>query len=131
MSLFTADGILVAETKLSMGGIGGDPRCYVANSYMDWLLTQEQSFDKVQRMPPKSREKHISWLLDVPEIYSRKAPGNTCISAFKGGSPGRMNDPKNNSKGCGGIMRVAPLGLWHNFHGELYVHPIYLTFWKR
>ncbi len=119
MSLFTADGLLVAETKLSMGGIGGGPRCYVANSYMDWLLTQEHSFDKVQRMPQKSREKHISWLLDVPELYSRRAPGNTCISALKGGTPGSMNDPKNNSKGCGGIMRVAPLGLWHNFHGEL------------
>jgi len=119
MSLFTADGILVANTRQCMRGIGGVPHYYVADSYMDWLLTQEQSFDKVQRMPRESREKHISWLLDVPELYSRRAPGNTCISALKGGTPGCMDHPQNNSKGCGGIMRVAPLALRYDFHGEL------------
>lgn len=119
MSLFTADGILVADTRLSMRGIGGNPHDYVADSYMDWLLTQEQSFDKAQKMLRKSGGKHISWLLDVPELYSRRAPGNTCISALRGGTPGCMDDPQNNSKGCGGIMRVAPLALRYDFHGEL------------
>lgn len=119
MSLFTADGILVADTRLSMRGIGGNPHDYVADSYMDWLLTQEQSFEKAQRILRGSGGKHISWLLDVPELYSRRAPGNTCISALKGGTLGSIDDPQNNSKGCGGIMRVAPLALWYGFHGEL------------
>lgn len=119
MSLFTANGILVADTRLAMRGIGGIPHDYVADSYMDWLLTQEQSFDRARRMPRGFAKGHISWLLDVPELYSRRAPGHTCISALKGEKTGRMDNPQNNSKGCGGIMRVAPLALRYDSHGEL------------
>ena len=54
------------------------------------------------------RGKSFSWLSDVPELYSRRAPGNTCLSALKRGAP------VSGSKGCGGIMRVAPLAL--NYH---------------
>lgn len=57
-----------------------------------------------------------SWLLDVPELYERRAPGNTCIYGLsKRAAQGRIDDfikePINNSKGCGGIMRIAPLAL--------------------
>ena len=57
-----------------------------------------------------------SWLLDVPELYKRRAPGNTCLSALKyGQTVGPDNDfikaHCNDSKGCGGVMRVAPLAL--------------------
>lgn len=118
MSLFTANGILVSDTRLALSGIHGIPHDYVAISYMDWLLTQEQSFDQVQRMPRGFMQKRISWLLDVPELYSRRAPGNTCISALRRKKPGSMNNPQNNSKGCGGIMRVSPLALGNNLYGE-------------
>ena len=37
MTLFTANGILVGDTRLSMRGIGGDPKAYVPNAYLDWL----------------------------------------------------------------------------------------------
>ena len=47
----------------------------------------------------------------MPELYSRRAPGGTCLSAIIQGNPGSVNNPINNSKGCGGIMRVAPLAL--------------------
>lgn len=43
MTLFTADGILVGETRLKMRGIGGIPHDYVGFSYKDWLCTQENS----------------------------------------------------------------------------------------
>lgn len=49
-----------------------------------------------------------SWLLDIPEIYSRRAPGMTCLSAIETYGTGM----RNNSKGCGGVMRVAPIGLF-------------------
>ncbi len=119
MSLFTANGILVGDTRSAMGGIGGIPHDYVANSYMDWLFTQEQSFDKARKMSRKFMEEHSSWLLDVPELYSRRAPGNTCILALRSGRLGSMENPRNNSKGCGGIMRAAPLALRYNPCGDL------------
>ena len=43
MSLFTADGLLVGDTRGCMRGIRARPSCYVEMSYQDWLLTQECS----------------------------------------------------------------------------------------
>jgi ADP-ribosylglycohydrolase len=40
----------------------------------------------------------------------RRAPGRTCISALEKIIQGR--EPMNESKGCGGIMRVAPIPLY-------------------
>ena len=53
-----------------------------------------------------------SWLLHVPELFSVRAPGNTCLSALRSPSGGTLEEPINHSKGCGGIMRVAPVGLY-------------------
>ena len=36
----------------------------------------------------------------------------TCMTAIKDGAKGTINNPINDSKGCGGIMRVAPVGLY-------------------
>ncbi len=41
----------------------------------------------------------------------RRAPGGTCLSALASPEVGSVVRPINNSKGCGGIMRVAPIGL--------------------
>ena len=48
---------------------------------------------------------------------SRRAPGNTCLSALQQQKNGNndtedfIREPQNDSKGCGGIMRIAPLAL--------------------
>jgi ADP-ribosylglycohydrolase len=41
-----------------------------------------------------------------------RAPGRTCISYLMHNNLGTTTDRKNNSKGCGGVMRVAPIGLY-------------------
>ena len=51
------------------------------------------------------------WLVKVPALHHRRAPGNTCLSALLSGNAGTTSAPINNSKGCGGIMRAAPVGL--------------------
>ena len=69
-------------------------------------------WEKTERAADGSR---MSLLLDVPELYSLRAPGNTCLSSLA--EAGRQNfgdyiaNPVNDSKGCGGVMRVAPLAL--------------------
>lgn len=45
-------------------------------------------------------------------------PGRTCIFSIMNGEAGTIGSPLNNSKGCGGIMRVAPIGLY--FEGKDY-----------
>ena len=118
MSLFTANGLLVGETRAAMRGIRGMPRVYVADAYQDWLKTQKSSFAEVSRHERFTEAGGRSWLLDVPELYSRRAPGNTCLSALEDGTEydDYIEAKRNNSKGCGGVMRVAPLAV----AGELY-----------
>ena len=43
---------------------------------------------------------------DFTELFSRRAPGGTCLSALQEGGHGTVENPINNSKGCGGV-------LWH------------------
>ena len=54
--------------------------------------------------------------MDIPALYRCRAPGSTCLSALtqQQGQPpleSYISHPQNHSKGCGGVMRVAPLGV--------------------
>lgn len=105
MTLFTANGMLMGLTRGYMRGIGGQPENYVDGAYIDWYYTQT---GKLQD-GTKRNDWHYTWLRDLPELAYRRAPGTTCMSACE-----RLlqhERPMNNSKGCGGIMRVAPMGL--------------------
>lgn len=105
MTLFTATGLLVGTTRGMTRGIMGNYEGYIAFSYRDWYRTQTERY-------PLPEEFHYSWLVNVPEMFSRRAPGNTCLSALAQGGNGTVEHPLNHSKGCGGIMRVAPIGLY-------------------
>lgn len=105
MSLFTANGLLFGTTRGCTRGIMGDYPLYIGICYQDWYRTQTKTY------PLKKQPLH-SWLVNVPELFHRRAPGNTCLQALKSEKLGTMEQPINNSKGCGGIMRVAPIGLY-------------------
>ena len=97
MTLFTLEGILQALSKdgLSVKSFVDATRL----AYLDWLRTQGGSVGGK------------GWLAAQPEMHARRAPGNTCMSALSAGGKGSISHPLNNSKGCGGVMRVAPVGL--------------------
>ena len=103
MILFTANGMLMGLTRGYMRGIGGDPKDYVDGAYIDWYYTQ--TVNKVSERD----DFHYTWLRDLPELAHRRAPGITCLNACE--SLLAHRDVENNSKGCGGIMRAAPMGL--------------------
>lgn len=103
MTLFTANGLLWRETRGTMRGIAALPPDAVYEAYLDWLDTQNNT---------DNHKNKISWIKDIKELNVPRAPGNTCISALSSGTKGTIDNPINNSKGCGGIMRIAPLGLY-------------------
>lgn len=105
MTLFTAAGLLHGTASGAARGIMGDYSTYIAFSYRDWYRTQTERY-------PLSEGTRCSWLVDLPEMFSRRAPGNTCMSALAQGGNGTIEKPLNHSKGCGGVMRVAPIGLY-------------------
>lgn len=107
MSLFTAAGILLGMTRGYTRGIMGRIDSYCRWTYIDWLHTQEWS-------SRKENERIDSWLMDVPELYASRAPGNTCLSALRALEQGV--EPENASCGCGGVMRTAPMALLNYIH---------------
>ena len=103
MTLFTANALIWNATRASMRGISMLPEDAVYLGYLDWLDTQYH----------RKGERSISWIKDIPELNVPRAPGNTCMMALASGKKGTIEEPINNSKGCGGVMRVAPVGLYH------------------
>lgn len=105
MTLFTANGLLnwwENENRLS----GAPLSVFVEYAYLDWYYTQTGEV----KVNASGAEHYSTWLYCLPELAHRRAPGTTCMSACESILNG--NRPLNNSKGCGGIMRVAPLGLF-------------------
>lgn len=112
MTLFTAAGLLLGMTRGYMRGIMGRFDEYCRHAYIDWLHTQEWR-------SRKEGARVVSWLMNVPELYSRRAPGNTCITALKTLEVGK--EVHNDSCGCGGVMRTAPVALisyLHDYRGN-------------
>lgn len=87
-----------------MRGIGGAPEKYVNGAYLDWYYTQTG-----RKKEFLTNDWHYTWLRDLPEMAHRRAPGTTCLNACEALLNG--NVVSNHSKGCGGIMRVAPMAL--------------------
>jgi ADP-ribosylglycohydrolase len=107
MLLFTAEGLLRSWHRATVRGIWGAYTTICFDSYLRWLKTQDDWYGG-QALLNLSLD---GWLLNEEFLYKRRAPGATCLSALRTGRPGTIENPINNSKGCGGIMRIAPVGL--------------------
>lgn len=105
MTLFTAEGLLRAFVRQASRGVSSYP-AVVAGAYLRWLRTQDENPDAI--------EEADGWLIGHRQLHERRAPGNTCLSALQAlRSAGSLIGPaRNDSKGCGGVMRVAPVGLF-------------------
>lgn len=108
MTLFTANALIWRETRRSLKGTAMSPVDAIYLGYKDWLDTQTNT----------KGENSISWIKEIPELNVSRAPGNTCISALSSGKKGTIENPINNSKGCGAVMRVAPIGLYIDNENE-------------
>jgi ADP-ribosyl-[dinitrogen reductase] hydrolase len=107
MTLFTAEGLLRGYRYSIETGAEPDYVASVYRAYLRWLHTQgEASRD------PNFRDCLDGELLKVEGLHHRRAPGSTCLSALIAGKMGTVAQPVNTSKGCGGVMRVAPVGLF-------------------
>lgn len=98
MTLFTAEGLIRAAVRWSERGIC-DPASVVHHALLRWLVTQDET--------PAVPVDRSGLLLDR-RLRARRAPGGTCLSALRGASA-FGEAARNDSKGCGTIMRVAPV----------------------
>lgn len=105
MTLFTANGLMFGVTRWATHSMLADLPNYVQEAYKEWYQTQTKVDDY--------NAYHTCWIRDIKELNVCRAPGNTCMSALRD-----VNNVNNNSKGCGGIMRVAPVALFLSAENE-------------
>lgn len=102
MTLFTAEALIRARRRYADRHFR-----YTVDElwagYRRWLVTQGEA--------PHDDGDGDAGLVGEPVLQHRRGPGNTCLSALIGDRPGFVELPVNDSKGCGGVMRVAPIGL--------------------
>jgi len=95
MALFTAEGVVRAWVRAYVHAPSAIPSS-IARAYQRWLHTECLN----------------GWLITQRALHSRRAPGNTCLSGLQGMHVFEAL-ASNDSKGCGGVMRVAPVGMYY------------------
>lgn len=100
MTLFTLEGLLRCTD--GEGAVNQEEALeQIRLAYLDWLDTQSG----------RAAAPHLSGqLARSPALRTQRAPGNTCLAALSQGGKGTLRQAINNSKGCGGVMRTAPVG---------------------
>ena len=111
MTLFTAEGLIRAWVRGDARGLC-NPVTVVWHAYLRWLHTQGEPW-RTAGAPffSESTPAPDGWLVGEELLRVRRAPGATCLGALASGRAGSLERPINQSKGCGGVMRVAPAGL--------------------
>lgn len=100
MTLFTAAGLLDCDDKNYIDSI--------LYAYKWWFETQcENCCNKVTDNGTLTYK-----LVRTRELNEGRFPGNTCLGALGCNRKGTIDNPINKSKGCGGLMRVAPIALF-------------------
>lgn len=117
MTIFTLEGILRWYSQQRHTGTASLVDC-VRYAYIRWLGTQEEPSDH-----PSIQFIYTGWLWQQPELHSRRGPGRTCLSSLWDhlslimlGNHNTPLEPPNNSKGCGAVMRMAPVGFFELDH---------------
>ena len=104
MTLFTVEGMIRASVRGRTRGICHEPSV-VRHAYLRWYHTQGYRWPDEEF--PGGPD---GWLIGEADLQHRRAPGNTCLSSMANGGHGEIEQPINDSKGCGAVMRAAPAG---------------------
>ena len=112
MSIYTAQGLIHGKQK---GCDYHQTLMEIYKSYLRWIVTQGHSIypsqDGVYTMEEIQHNDDLAVGLQKQSLSSSRAPGLTCCSALESGAYGTRERRINDSKGCGGIMRVAPIAI--------------------
>jgi len=110
MTLFTAEGLILSKVRQEYQGTAGMISS-VYSALLRWLYTQEINLQNSLIKNHGTCSIVDGVLTGYRELFSLRAPGNSCLSALKSRMMGTIDNAVNDSKGCGGVMRIAPVGL--------------------
>ncbi len=109
LTSFTTDGLIWADDRAVGKGVYAYIPC-LFYSYQKWYYTQTGSLS----------DKNYSFILDGEilnweELFARRGHGMTSMTSLEGSISNKFGTIKNrinNNKGCGSVMRAAPIGLY-------------------
>ena len=104
MTLFSGEGLLRAYVGGAANNGNAAIAAIVSNAYARWLATQGGT-------PGVGAFDRDGWLFGVRELHVQRVPGGNSLSALEQMVHAGQH-ARNESKGCGGAMRSAPVGLW-------------------
>lgn len=102
LMLLSANGILFAHTRGALRGIMAPVYQYFDAFYMDWYRLQ------TEKQPRRAR---CGWINAYPALSAKRAPSPTSMRVFSSDKFGSMDEPVNDSKGSGCLLRAVPIGL--------------------
>jgi ADP-ribosylglycohydrolase len=109
LASFTLDGLVWAHERAVRRGVYAYIPC-LFYSYQKWYYTQTRNL----------ADKNYSFILsgeilDWEDLFARRGTGITSLTALAGSIEnkyGTLKNHINNSRGCGSLVRVAPIGLY-------------------
>ncbi|CCK81339.1 ADP-ribosylglycohydrolase family protein [Desulfobacula toluolica] len=110
MSLFTAEGLILSKVRQEYQSTEG-MIFSIYHALLRWLFTQETNLQERLIQSHGTCSIMDGILTGYNEFFSLRSPENICLSALKSGNMGTMDNPVNNSKGCGGVVRSISVGL--------------------
>ena len=114
MTLYTANALLYGETRGALRGIARPMKNYIFMAYQNWYNSQIRK--------SVSEHEKCCWIYNYEILRESRAPGNQCLSAIAtSGGLGSPENEINNNKGCGGVMRVAPIGCYYAKYGKTFL----------
>ncbi|WP_406688622.1 ADP-ribosylglycohydrolase family protein [Saccharopolyspora sp. ID03-671] len=125
MMLFTLEGLIRAHVARRMQPRDNDPVPEVQHAYQRWYHTQGPEWRTSGGPYAQHLQRPDGWLITNRDLFASRAPGSTCMSALANfAQTGVFATPQhriNNSKGCGGVMRAAPVAAWSNDPSEVFL----------
>jgi ADP-ribosylglycohydrolase len=111
MTLFTLEGLIRGHR-----GRHDDAFAPMQHAYQRWLYTQAMDSSWANNGGVfATKPEPDGWLITNRELFALRAPGSTVTSALRsfarGGRRGSFDHRLNDSKGCGAVMRAAPVAL--------------------
>lgn len=120
MTLFAGNACIYRRSNIFTYGINpatwsGKSEYTIWNGYQEWLGTQGDT-----RWVDRNGSK--MWIYEDERLHSLRAPGNTCLNSIRQSEKGgTLENPVNNSKGCGTVMRAGVIGLTMRYDGYDYL----------
>lgn len=116
MALFTADGLFWA----SHDDLAPEEGIY--RSYMRWYYTQTERVihpDQEKWMKRQAHEEQLDYdLMGRQELFARRAPSKTCLTALASGKFMAKDNDENKSRGSDAVVRAAPIGMFYRGDAE-------------